>query len=66
MGMSEDDIPTRQIQRLNWLPPVRRVEDLPARGVPEGALCFVEGSAGEGEEEVWEYREGAWHRFDTL
>lgn len=66
MGASEDDIPTRRIQKVDWLPPVTRTEDLPIDGVLEGTMCFVEGPDGEGEEEVWEFHAGGWRRIDTL
>ena len=57
---SEDDIETRMMTRVAWLPPVRSEQDLPTVGVAEGSMCYVEGD-GTGEEEVWEFREGAWH-----
>lgn len=61
--MDQDDIATRVIQRVNWLPPVDSPGDLPTEGVAPGTMCFV---AVDGEEEVWEFHEGAWRKFDEL
>lgn len=66
MGITEDDIPTRRIQKISWLPPVPRAEDLPIDGVLDGTMCLVEGRDGEGEEEVWEFEGGSWRQIDTL
>ena len=60
---SEDDIETRVIQKVKWLPPVESQADLPLEGIAEGTMCYVEGDL-TGEEEVWEFRDGAWHRLD--
>jgi len=61
--MEEDDIATRQITKVPWLPPVKHAQDLPTTNVAEGTLCFV---AVDFEEEVWEYHEGAWRKLDEL
>ena len=60
---NEDDIATRRIEKIPWLPPVDSVEDLPTQDVPEGTMCFVEA---EGQEEVYQYTNGAWMRVDML
>jgi len=59
----QDDIATRRIEKINWLPPVNQVGDLPAGDVPEGTMCFVET---EGEEEVWQFMDETWTRVDIL
>ena len=61
--MDEDDIATRMITKVPWHSPVASVLDLPQEGVAEGTMCFV---AVDREEEVWEYRDGAWRKFDDL
>ena len=59
----EDEIETRVMTRANWLPPVKAPEELPTEGVAEGSMCYVEGDVS-GDEEVWEYRNSRWSRFD--
>jgi hypothetical protein len=59
----EDDIETRVMTRANWLSPVKSKEELPTEGVTEGSMCYVEGDVS-GDEEVWEYRNSRWSRFD--
>ncbi len=61
--MEEDDIATRVITKVPWLPPVQSVLELPEEGVAEGTMCFV---AADQEEEVWEFRDGAWCKMDDL
>ena len=60
---NEDDVSTQLITRFPWLPPVKRVEDLPLEDVPDQCLCFVEA---DGEEEVWQMQQGQWTRIDQL
>lgn len=57
---SEDDIQTHMITRAQWIPPVKRQQDLPATGVENGTLCLVEGEISD-DEEVFEFRDGRWH-----
>ena len=59
----EDDIATRRIEKIIWLPPVARVDDLPRDGVLGGTMCFVET---DGEEEVWRFDGNTWIRVDML
>jgi hypothetical protein len=56
---AEDEIETRVMTRAQWIPPVKRPEDLPLTGVEEGTMAYVEGEH-EDDEEVWEFREGKW------
>jgi len=60
---NEDEVSTQLITKVPWLPPVKRVEDLPIEDVPEQCMCFVET---DGEEEVWQMVDGAWRRVDML
>ena len=60
---SEDDIETRMMPKVKWLPPVGSFDELPVEGVAPGTLCYVEGDL-TGEEEVWEFLDGTWSRFD--
>lgn len=64
--MTEDDIATLRIRNATWLSPVRVADQLPVDHVIEGAMCFVEGREGAGEEEVWTFTNGAWQRVDSL
>lgn len=57
MESFEDDVETRRIQRLQWLPPVQDPAELPSEGVEVGTLCFVEGP---GDGTVWERLEEGW------
>jgi hypothetical protein len=59
---SEDDIETRMMTRAQWIPPVKHERDLPATGVEDGTMCYVEGDR-EDEEEVWEFRNGRWSQI---
>ncbi len=59
----EDDISTRLIQKIPWLPPVPSVDMLPLDDVIDGTMCFVET---DGEEEIWSFLEGKWIRQDIL
>jgi len=61
--MEEDDIATRRITKVPWIPPVPTAADLPTADVAEGTLCFV---AVDFEEEVWEYHDGTWRKLDDL
>ena len=61
--MEQDDISTRLIQKIPWLPPVANVDQLPLEDIAEGTMCFVET---DGEEEIWFYVEGIWTRRDIL
>ncbi|NCG20037.1 MAG: hypothetical protein GWP91_13600 [Rhodobacterales bacterium] len=61
--MEQDDISTRLIQKIPWLPPVAHVDLLPLEDIAEGTMCFVET---DGEEEIWFYVEGIWTRRDIL
>ena len=61
--MEQDDISTRLIQKIPWLPPVSKVEQLPLEDIAEGTMCFVET---EGEEEIWMFVDGTWTRQDIL
>lgn len=61
--MDQDDISTRIIQKIPWLPPVSKVELLPLEDIAEGTMCFVET---DGEEEIWMYLDGTWIRQDIL
>ena len=60
---NEDEVSTQIIAKLTSLPRVPTVDDLPIDGVPEGAMCFVEADK---EEEVWQFKDGAWIRVDML
>lgn len=60
----EDDIKTVLIQKLQWLPPVDTVSQLPPDAA-EGTHCFVEGPDTEGEE-IWKVIGGAWVQVDEL
>ena len=60
---SEDDIETRIIQKVKWLPPVSDAKDLPTEGVADGSMCYVEGAL-TGDEEIWEFNGGTWSRID--
>jgi hypothetical protein len=51
------------LQKVRWIPPVERAEELPTDGVVEGSMCYVEGDV-TGDEEVWEFHQGAWRRVD--
>jgi len=62
-GMDEDDIATRMITKVPWLPPVGSVMDLPQEDIAEGTMCFV---AVDHDEEVWEYRDGSWRKMEDL
>jgi len=62
----QDDIKTVLIQKLRWLPPVKRVDQLPQDDVEEGSHCFVEGPDTDGEEQIWQFTEGRWVQIDDL
>ena len=64
MPNNEDEILTQRITKLDWLAPVKSADQLPIEGIKDGAMCFVEGH--EGEEEVWQLKNGTWIRIDML